>query len=70
MLNAPEGTSLSAMDEALLAVEAELKQMPEIKLILGTAGSFFRDLSTRLAFISGFRRTKSGLSILPSSGRD
>ena len=40
-LNAPEGTSLSAMDEALRAVEAELRQMPEIKLILGTAGSFF-----------------------------
>jgi HAE1 family hydrophobic/amphiphilic exporter-1 len=40
-LSAPEGTSLSAMDEALRAVEAELRQMPEIRLILGTAGSFF-----------------------------
>lgn len=40
-LNAPEGTSLSAMDEALKAVEEELKQMPEVRLILGTAGSFF-----------------------------
>jgi HAE1 family hydrophobic/amphiphilic exporter-1 len=40
-LSAPEGTSLSAMDEALRAVEAELKQMPEVRLILGTAGSFF-----------------------------
>lgn len=41
MLTAPEGTSLLAMDEALAAVEKELRQMPEIRLILGTAGSFF-----------------------------
>ena len=40
-LNAPEGTSLSSMDEALRAVEEELKKMPEIQLILGSAGSFF-----------------------------
>lgn len=40
-LTAPEGTSLSAMDEALKAAEDELKTMPEVKLILGTAGSFF-----------------------------
>ena len=40
-LNAPEGTSLSAMDEALKAVEGELRQMPEVRLLLGTAGSFF-----------------------------
>lgn len=40
-LTAPEGTSLSAMDEALRAVETELRQMPQIRLILGTAGSFF-----------------------------
>ena len=40
-LNGPEGTSLSSMDDALRAVEAELKQMPEISLILGSAGSFF-----------------------------
>lgn len=40
-LNGPEGTSLSAMDEALLAVEEELRQMPEIRLLLGSAGSFF-----------------------------
>jgi hydrophobic/amphiphilic exporter-1 (mainly G- bacteria), HAE1 family len=41
MLSAPEGTSLVAMDEALRAVEAEMQQMPQIRLILGTAGSFF-----------------------------
>ena len=41
MLSAPEGTSLVAMDEALRAVEAEMRQMPQIRLMLGTAGSFF-----------------------------
>lgn len=38
-LSGPEGTSLTAMDEALRAVENELKQMPEIRLMQGTAGS-------------------------------
>jgi HAE1 family hydrophobic/amphiphilic exporter-1 len=37
-LSAPEGTSLTAMDEALRAVEAELREMPQIRLIMGTAG--------------------------------
>lgn len=41
MLNGPEGTSLIAMDEALKAVEDELRQMPEVRLIMGTCGSFF-----------------------------
>ncbi len=40
-LSAPEGTSLSAMGEALLAVENELKPMPEIRLMLGQSGSSF-----------------------------
>jgi HAE1 family hydrophobic/amphiphilic exporter-1 len=40
-LSAPEGTSLTGMDEALRAVEDELKQMPEIRLIQATAGSSF-----------------------------
>lgn len=40
-LSAPEGTSLVSMNEALLAVEAEVKQMPEIRLMLGQAGSSF-----------------------------
>lgn len=40
-LNAPEGTSLTAMDEAMSVVEKELRSMPEVRLILGTAGSFF-----------------------------
>jgi HAE1 family hydrophobic/amphiphilic exporter-1 len=40
-MSAPEGTSLSAMREALEAVEAELKQMPEVRVMLGSVGSSF-----------------------------
>src|SRR5882672_10487962 len=40
-LSAPEGTSLLSMNEALEAVEAELKQMPEVRMMLGRAGSSF-----------------------------
>ncbi len=40
-LSAPEGTSLTAMNEALLAVESELKQMPEVRMMLAQAGSSF-----------------------------
>jgi hydrophobe/amphiphile efflux-1 (HAE1) family protein len=40
-LTAPEGTSLVSMNEALEAVEAELKQMPEVRMMLGRAGSSF-----------------------------
>jgi HAE1 family hydrophobic/amphiphilic exporter-1 len=40
-LTAPEGTSLVSMNEALEAVEAELKQMPEVRMLLGRAGSSF-----------------------------
>ena len=40
-LSAPEGTSLVSMNEALQAVEAELKQMPEARILLGQAGSSF-----------------------------
>jgi hydrophobic/amphiphilic exporter-1 (mainly G- bacteria), HAE1 family len=39
-LSAPEGTSLMAMNEALQAVEADLKKdVPEIKLILASIGA-------------------------------
>ncbi len=39
-LNAPEGTSLLAMNEALQAVEADLRQgFPEIRLMLASVGS-------------------------------
>ncbi|HEX4945121.1 MAG TPA: efflux RND transporter permease subunit [Blastocatellia bacterium] len=37
-LSAPEGTSLMAMNEALQAVEADLKSMPEIRLMLASVG--------------------------------
>ncbi len=40
-LSAPEGSSLVAMNEALNAVEAELRQMPEILLMMGQVGSSF-----------------------------
>src|SRR5499426_569446 len=40
-LTAPEGTSLVSMNEALEAVEAELKQMPEIRMMLGRAGASY-----------------------------
>lgn len=40
-MSAPEGTSLTAMIEALTEVENELKDMPEIRTILGSAGSSF-----------------------------
>jgi len=38
-LDAPEGTSLLAMNEALQAVEADLKAMPEIRLMLASIGA-------------------------------
>jgi HAE1 family hydrophobic/amphiphilic exporter-1 len=37
-LSAPEGTSLLAMNEALQAVEADLKDMPELRLMLASVG--------------------------------
>src|SRR5262245_18869002 len=37
-LNAPEGTSLVAMNEALQAVEKDLREMPEIRLMLAQVG--------------------------------
>ncbi len=40
-MSAPEGTSLTAMDEALAEVEKELRGMPEIRTVLGSAGSSF-----------------------------
>jgi hydrophobe/amphiphile efflux-1 (HAE1) family protein len=37
-LNAPEGTSLAAMNEALQAVEKDLRDMPEVRLMLASVG--------------------------------
>jgi len=40
-VNAPEGTNLAAMDEAMRAIEAELRQVPAIRLVLANAGGGF-----------------------------
>jgi hydrophobic/amphiphilic exporter-1 (mainly G- bacteria), HAE1 family len=40
-VNAPEGTNLSAMNEAMLQVEKELQATPGVRLILATAGGGF-----------------------------
>jgi HAE1 family hydrophobic/amphiphilic exporter-1 len=40
-VNAPEGTSLSAMDEAMRAVEAEVKQVQGVTSILASGGGGF-----------------------------
>jgi HAE1 family hydrophobic/amphiphilic exporter-1 len=40
-INAPEGTSLSAMDEAIRAVEAEIKQSRGVTSVLASAGGGF-----------------------------
>jgi HAE1 family hydrophobic/amphiphilic exporter-1 len=40
-VTAPEGTSLAAMDDAVRAVEAELRQVPAIRTMLASAGSGF-----------------------------
>ncbi len=37
-LNAPEGTSLVAMNDAMQAVEADLRTMPEVRLMLASVG--------------------------------
>lgn len=40
-VNAPEGTSLVAMNEAMLAVEEELRQTPGVRTMLASAGGGF-----------------------------
>ncbi len=40
-VTAPEGTSLAAMDEAIRAVEAEIRAVPGVKLVLTSAGGSF-----------------------------
>ena len=37
-VNAPEGTSVAAMNEAVIEIEKDLKQMPEIRLMLSSVG--------------------------------
>ncbi|MEA2561060.1 MAG: hypothetical protein QOH06_2564 [Acidobacteriota bacterium] len=40
-VNAPEGTNLAAMNDAMQAIEGELKQMPAIRTVLANAGGGF-----------------------------
>ena len=40
-VNAPEGTNLAAMNEAMQAIEAELRQVPAIRTMLARAGGGF-----------------------------
>jgi hydrophobic/amphiphilic exporter-1 (mainly G- bacteria), HAE1 family len=40
-LTAPEGTSLTVMNEVMQAVDAELQQTPGVRLVLSTAGGGF-----------------------------
>jgi HAE1 family hydrophobic/amphiphilic exporter-1 len=40
-VNAPEGTSMAAMDEALRSVEAELRQVRGVELVLANVGGGF-----------------------------
>ncbi|HWM91638.1 MAG TPA: efflux RND transporter permease subunit [Thermoanaerobaculia bacterium] len=40
-VNAPEGTNLAAMDDAMRSIEAELRQVPGVRTILANAGGGF-----------------------------
>ncbi len=40
-INAPEGTSLAAMNDAVQAIEKEVKSIPGVRLVLASAGSGF-----------------------------
>jgi len=40
-ITAPEGTSLGAMNEAMLAVEQQVRELPHVRVVLGTAGGGF-----------------------------
>ena len=51
-ITAPEGTSVAAMDEATRAIEAELRQMPAIRLVLTTiAGGPFGTVNEAQIFV-------------------
>jgi hydrophobic/amphiphilic exporter-1 (mainly G- bacteria), HAE1 family len=40
-VNAPEGTSLPAIDEAMKAIEADIRSVPGVRTVLSTAGGGF-----------------------------
>ncbi|MBI4635413.1 MAG: efflux RND transporter permease subunit [Candidatus Rokubacteria bacterium] len=52
IVNAPEGMSLAAMDEAMRAVDAELRATPGVRVALTTAGgAFLGRVNTGLAYV-------------------
>jgi len=59
-VNAPEGTSLAGIDEAMRAIEAELRQVHGIRSILATAGG---------GFLSGVNQGNVFVRLVPSEQR-
>lgn len=59
-VNGPEGTSLAAMDEAMRAVEAELRQIPAIQTVLSNAGG---------GFLGGVNQGRAFVRIAPHEER-
>jgi len=51
-VNAPEGTSMAAMDEAMRAVETEIRALPAVRTVLVNAGGgFLGNINTGSAFV-------------------
>jgi HAE1 family hydrophobic/amphiphilic exporter-1 len=59
-VNAPEGTNLASMDEAMRAVEAELRSIPGVRTVISTVGG---------GFISGVNRGEAFVRIAPHEER-
>jgi HAE1 family hydrophobic/amphiphilic exporter-1 len=59
-VNAPEGTSLAAMDEAMRAIEAELRAIPGVRTVLSSVGG---------GFLSGLNRGEAFVRIAPHEER-
>ena len=61
-ITAPEGASVAAMDDAMRAIEGELKQIPAIRVVLTTiAGGPFSTVNEAQVFVAS-RRTTSASS--------
>ncbi|HJR07825.1 MAG TPA: efflux RND transporter permease subunit [Pyrinomonadaceae bacterium] len=59
-VNAPEGTSLAAMNEAMLAIENDLKTTPGVRVVLANAGG---------GFLGGVNQGSAYVRIAPHSER-
>jgi hydrophobic/amphiphilic exporter-1 (mainly G- bacteria), HAE1 family len=59
-VTAPEGTSLASMDDAMRAVEAELRSIPGVRTVIATVGG---------GFISGVNRGEVFVRIAPHEER-